>query len=281
MCQLFALTSPQPVSPDFSLRGFFQRGGKTGDHCDGWGLALFRNHEIDLQTYCNAAHICEKATAILQAKPRATTALAHIRKATEGAVALQNSHPFMRSLWGETWVFAHNGTLRNFYPELPSGFQPLGQTDSERAFNFIFSQLAKTFPVRPNLSVLANFLHEQSSFISRFGVFNYLLSNGSLLIAHCSTELYWTHRRHPFGKVELLDIDISIDLDEINAVEETMYVIATKPLTRGEPWSPMGQGEMRIFESGRMVFEIPPVPARGSHRLDWNGGWQANRIVLS
>jgi len=281
MCQLFALTSPQPVSPDFSLRGFFQRGGKTGDHCDGWGLALFRNREIDLQTYCNAAHSCHNATAVLQAKPRATTAMAHIRKATEGAVALQNSHPFMRTLWGETWVFAHNGDLRNFYPELPPEFLPLGQTDSERAFNAIFSQLAKTFPTRPDIPVLADFLREQSASIARFGTFNYLLSNGSLLIAHCSTELYWTHRRPPFGKVELLDIDISIDLDEINAVEETMYVIATKPLTRGEPWFPMGPGEMRIFESGRMVVEIPPVPVHGSHCLDWNSGWHANRVVLS
>ena len=37
--------------------------------------------------------------------------IAHIRKATQGAVSLQNCHPFVRELWGRNWVFAHNGDL--------------------------------------------------------------------------------------------------------------------------------------------------------------------------
>ncbi len=32
--------------------------------------------------------------------------ISHIRKATQGAVALENCHPFVRELWGRYWVFA-------------------------------------------------------------------------------------------------------------------------------------------------------------------------------
>ena len=44
--------------------------------------------------------------------------VAHIRKATQGRVALENTHPFVRELWGRYWVFAHNGDLKGFAPRL-------------------------------------------------------------------------------------------------------------------------------------------------------------------
>jgi len=34
--------------------------------------------------------------------------IAHIRKATQGHILLENCHPFMRELWGRHWIFAHN-----------------------------------------------------------------------------------------------------------------------------------------------------------------------------
>lgn len=281
MCQLFALTSHQPVSPDFSLRGFFQRGGKTGDHTDGWGLALFRDGQLELQTHISAAHSCHKATALLQTKPRATTVVAHIRKATAGEVAPHNSHPFTRTLWGETWAFAHNGNLKSFHPATAKDYSPRGQTDSELAFCYMFSQLAQTFAAKPPLHLLADFLRSLSADISHHGTFNYLLSNGTSLIAHCSTELYWAHRRFPFGKIELVDLDMSIDLGEFNQADESMFVVATKPLTRGEAWCPMGPSEIRVFEAGQMVYSLPPVSPQMHPLTDWNTAFKNNRVVIS
>lgn len=281
MCQLFALTSPQPISPDFSLRGFFQRGGNTGEHADGWGLALFHSGETKIHTHVTAAHSCSTAREILHAKPRATTVLAHIRKATAGAISTVNTHPFMRELWGESWLFAHNGDLKEFYPELNGCFQPLGQTDSERAFCLLCTELEARFPSKPAVNELAEFLQERSAEIAKFGTFNFLLSNGNLLFAHCSTELYWTCRKPPFGKIQLVDVDFSIDLAEINRAEEQMFVIATKPLTRGEPWSPMGRGELRVFQNGDMIIGLLPTPSTPAASLDWNRGWQSQQIVIS
>jgi len=218
---------------------------------------------------------------ILHAKPRATTAVAHIRKATAGEVSALNTHPFIRTLWGETWIFAHNGDLKDFYPSLHGSFQPLGQTDSERAFCLLCTKLEAQFVTKPSISELAGFLQTRSAEIARHGTFNYLLSNGNLLFAYCTTELYWTCRKPPFGKIQLLDVDFAIDLAEINRANEQMFVIATKPLTRGEPWSPMGRGELRVFQNGDMIIGLLPTPSTPAASLDWNRGWQSQQIVIS
>ena len=74
--------------------------------------------------------------------------IAHIRKATQGKITLENSHPFSRELWGRQWIFAHNGDLHDFQPELAGRFTPVGNTDSELAFCYLLEQLVKRFAAR-------------------------------------------------------------------------------------------------------------------------------------
>ena len=40
--------------------------------------------------------------------------------ADRGRVALENTHPFGRELWGRPWTFAHNGQLKGV-KKLPLG----------------------------------------------------------------------------------------------------------------------------------------------------------------
>ncbi len=40
MCQLFALSSNAPTEVTFAFTGFSARGGATGEHADGFGLAF-------------------------------------------------------------------------------------------------------------------------------------------------------------------------------------------------------------------------------------------------
>ena len=53
--------------------------------------------------------------------------IAHIRKATQGIVQLENCHPFLRELWGRHWIFAHNGDLIDYHPFLSGGVPPRGR----------------------------------------------------------------------------------------------------------------------------------------------------------
>ena len=61
---------------------------------------------------------------------------------------LQNCHPFIRELWGQAWVFAHNGDLKDFNPPLQGDFLPIGETDSELAFCLLLQTLKNAFGYR-------------------------------------------------------------------------------------------------------------------------------------
>ena len=137
--------------------------------------------------------------------------IAHIRKATQGAVNLQNCHPFVRELWGRYWVFAHNGDLKDFRPRLHGNFHPVGSTDSEHAFCWIMQELAKSHADVPSVEELTLTLRELAPRIARHGTFNFMLSNGQALWAHCSTNLWYVERQHPFVPAHLADEDLSID----------------------------------------------------------------------
>jgi glutamine amidotransferase len=86
-----------------------------------------------------------------------------------------------------------------------------------------------------------------------FGVFNYLLSNGQSLYAHCSTRLWYLVREWPFSNASLVDADLSMDFAQTNNPEDRLCVVATQPLTRNENWQQMQPGQLLWMEEGRIV----------------------------
>ncbi|MFT3816626.1 MAG: class II glutamine amidotransferase [Rubrivivax sp.] len=62
---------------------------------------------------------------------------------------------FERPWAGRRWLFAHNGDLKNFEPELDDGPQPHGQTDSERAFCWLLQELAAANGPGDRMAVVA------------------------------------------------------------------------------------------------------------------------------
>jgi glutamine amidotransferase len=93
-------------------------------------------------------------------------------------VALENTHPFVRELWGRYWVFAHNGDLGGLPPRLHGAFRPVGDTDSERAFCWLMQELAKAHAAVPSVAELTLTLRELLPQPAAHGNFNLLLSNG-------------------------------------------------------------------------------------------------------
>jgi len=198
--------------------------------------------------------------------------VAHIRRATQGAVALANCHPFMRELWGQYWLFAHNGDLKDFYPRLDGQYRAVGTTDSERAFCYILEHLRAEFSAAPLDSVrLYPLLKRLATEISRYGRFNFILSNGQLLYAHCYDNLSYVLRRSPFTTAHLVDQDMTVDFSTLAGPDDKVAVIATHPLTDNEEWTEMKPGELLAFhmgepikakdEGGRMKDEAKAVQA--------------------
>ena len=140
---------------------------------------------------------------------------------------------------GRHWIFAHNGDLKGYHPFLSGVYQPVGDTDSELAFCALIQGLRKRFPgSQPPLNELCHALADITRDITLHGVFNYLLSNGQALFAHCSTRLYRLVRQWPFSTAHLIDADLSIDFARVTTPEDRVAVIATAPLTDNETGPP-------------------------------------------
>ena len=250
MCQLLGLNCATPTDANFSFTGFRERGGNTDHHADGWGIAFFEGKGLRLFIDHESAAQSPMA-AFLQSYPlKSRNIIAHVRKATVGEVALENAHPFVRELWGRHWVFAHTGDLKNYPPKLHSHFQPVGSTDSERAFCWLMQELAKSHAALPTVEELTRTLAELVPRVRTFGTFNFLLSNGEALWAHCSTNLHYLVRQHPFQPATLKDCDWTVDFAQVNQPGDRAAVIVTTPLTSNETWTAFQPGELKVFVDG-------------------------------
>ena len=252
MCQLLGMNCNTPTDVQFSFTGFAQRGGRTDHHADGWGIAFFEGR--GLRHFVDPAPACDSPVAeLIRRYPiKSRNVIAHIRKATQGEVRLQNCHPFVRELWGRYWVFAHNGDLKDFRPRLHGHFRPVGNTDSEHAFCWLMQELAKSHAGVPSVQELTLTLRELAPQAARHGTFNFLLSNGEALWAHASTLLHHVARRHPFTHAQLADEDVSVDFAQHTTPQDRVAVVATTPLTTNEAWVAFAPGELRVFVDGQV-----------------------------
>ena len=256
MCQLLGMNCNTPTDIVFSFEGFAKRGGLTDEHSDGWGIAIFEDRACRLMID-NQPSVSSPVADLVRSYPiKSLNVIAHIRKATQGVVALENCHPFMRELWGRHWVFAHNGNLVDFTAAEDGFYQPVGSTDSEAAFCVLLNGLRQAYPNAtaknpPTLCEITAVLKTLVNEIAQFGTFNFCLSNGQAMWAHCSTNLYYIVREYPFATAHLMDADVSIDFTEHTTPDDRVAVIATQPLTDNETWHKMAEHEFLMFKDGQ------------------------------
>lgn len=248
MCQLLGLNANTPTDLVFSFTGFSTR---AEEHKDGFGIGFFEGPGARLFVDTVSARVSPVAEMIRRYPLRSRHIVAHIRKATQGAVALENTHPFMRELWGRYWVFAHNGNLEGYEPKLHAAFRPVGSTDSERAFCWLLQELAKNHASLPSMEHLSDTLRELVPTVSGHGTFNFLLSNGEALWAHCSTRLHALERAHPFSTAQLRDEELTVDFTPLTSAQDRVAIIVTEPLTINEAWTALQSGELAVFRDGR------------------------------
>jgi glutamine amidotransferase len=243
-----------PTDIVFSFTGFALRGGKTGPHADGWGLALyegrFARSFLEPQP-CFTSPLAE----YLRKNPIKTLlAIAHVRQKTRGSSAIQNTHPFNRVLWGRHWVFAHNGTLPHVRSRRLRAERPIGETDSEHAFCWMLEQLRAAFPTGypRKRSLLWRTIAELGGELGDEGKFNFLLADGRHLYARCGTKLCHIVRQAPFGRATLRDAELQIDFREVTTARDRVAVVATEPLTRDEAWEQGQPGTLWVFDQGAL-----------------------------
>ena len=244
-----------PTDIVFSFSGLALRGGERGPHADGWGLALYEGRAV--RSFLEpAAAAGSKLAAYVRSYPIKTLlAVAHVRKRTRGPVALANTHPFVRELWGRHFTFAHNGTVRGVKKLPLKRFHPIGTTDSEHAFCVLLDRLERAFPrgYPHDRERLWRVVAKAGEELGSSGTFNFLLADGEHLFARCATKLCYIVRKAPFKRATLADDDLSVDFAEVTTPRDRVAIIATAPLTRDEQWTMGRPGEMWVFRRGKLA----------------------------
>lgn len=250
MCELLGMSANVPTDICFSLQGLIARGGRTGPHSDGWGIAFYEDRGCRVFHDPLPGANSPVAQFVRDYPIKSCNVISHVRQANRGRIALENTHPFTRELWGRVWTFAHNGQLAGV-KKLPLGrFRPVGTTDSEHAFCWLLEQMHQRWQRLPSALTLARFLKTCFKQLHGMGICNVLMSEGRALYTHCSTKLCWITRRAPFGEAKLLDEEVCINFTEHTTPNDVVTVIATQPLTNNEAWTLMQAGDCIVFREG-------------------------------
>lgn len=261
MCQLLGMNCNTPTDILFSFEGFRLRGGQTDHHADGFGIGFFEDKGVRLFHDDQPSASSPVADLVNTYQIKSKNVISHIRKATQGSTSIANAHPFVREMWGQYWLFAHNGHLENFHPAKGQYYRPVGNTDSERAFCFILEQLRQQFDEQPDKHTLFSALKQLVHHIRQYGLFNIILSDGERMFVHNSTLLHYITRQAPFGEAHLLDDDVAIDFAAVTTPNDRVSVIATLPLTENEQWHQLACDELVCFLDGKIVQQdIPDHP---------------------
>ena len=271
----------QPVRPAFSFRGFRRRGENNPD---GWGLAYYPDKSAEVFKESLASQSSALSKFLLQYTGlQSETIIAHVRKGSKGGRSHENTHPFARVFQGREYIFAHNGTLRDYLSLGLGSFKPIGETDSEYVFCYLLGSFEQR-GLRDWTETEFEWLGAKLSQVNAFGTFNTLFSDGTHLFCYRDRDGYnglcYCHRQSPFGNIRLKDEDFDINLDEEKNPTQTGYIVATKALTN-ERWQDVPWGCLLVFREGRQVFPSTDSPSFSSTETEVLRLLRASRHELS
>lgn len=267
MCELFSISSNQATNVTFSLEEFSKHGGLTGPHKDGWGIAFYADKDAQIIKEPNSASNSECLKYVRNHNIESKYVISHIRRATQGEIALENTQPFCRELGGRMHVFAHNGDLHGITDDKKlkhSIAHPMGNTDSEYAFCSLMKFLGELWNANelPSVEERINLLTYYSSLIRPYGPANFIYSDSELLFAHGHKRIHNDEKefRPPglyiLSRSCLIDIKskpniVGLDMQSTQA-EQKVILVASVPLST-ESWMPLDEGELVVLKDGAII----------------------------
>lgn len=256
-----------PTTIRLSFDELARHGGGTGPHRDGWGVGLSQGRDALVVREPDAAHGSRWVDFLQREEPRASIAIAHVRRATQGSRALCNTQPFGRELGGRVHLFAHNGMVPGIEDHAlfrTRRFRRVGDTDSEQAFCALLERLASLWEGEtPSLEARLREIRAFAADLRPLGPANFLYTDGDAVFAHGD------RRKHDSGEIRppglhvlcrscsaasdaaaLAGVSISAEARQLVAL------VASVPLSE-EHWRPLAQGEVVVLRNGRLA----PSPA--------------------
>jgi glutamine amidotransferase len=221
---------------------------KGYSHANGWGVATYEDHHPLIERQAWAAYHGEhfrRAAARIYSR----TVLAHVRRATVGPPALENTHPFTHG----PWSMAHNGTLPAFDAVRPRMLEQIsgahrtaiaGVTDSEHVFRLLMSR-HDAEPKRPMTEILRWTVSDIAGWCreaapdARLGL-NLLLSDGDDLMATRIGRTLFHVERNGVYDCEICGFP---HIHHDTGIDHRATVIASEPISH-ERWQEVPEGAL-------------------------------------
>ncbi|MDX2258799.1 MAG: class II glutamine amidotransferase [Hyphomicrobiaceae bacterium] len=265
MCELLGLSSNQPATVSLSIGALASHGSVAGTLKDGWGVAYCEGPDVRLIKDAEPAGESDWLRFIREHSLRSNIVMAHVRTATIGRRAYRNTQPFVRELAGRMHVFAHNGWLPHIFDGrafASAQFNPVGDTDSEKAFCGLLEQIKCVWlragtipPLEERLSIVAAF----AMALRTLGPANFLYSDGDALFAHGHRRMQAaTSKVEPPGLVYLqracphTEHPATVSGLSIHSPDQSVALVASVPLN-DEPWIPLREGEVIAMRNGELI----------------------------
>lgn len=276
MCRLYAFRANEPTRVECSLvhaqNALMEqsRGDSEGlVHGHGWGVADYPNGGpiVEKQTWAayHGEHFKKKA-----ARVYAGTVVAHVRRATVGEPAIENTHPFSNG----PWIFAHNGTIPNFaevrdrmIPSIDPFYanEIKGTTDSEHIFLYLLS-LWRQRPQEPIVELLAQGLSQIVQWsrevdpVAAIGL-NVVLTDGQRLVGSRLGRTLWHLERE---RIFECDICGKPHVHHDAGKSYRGVEIASEPIT-AENWHELPDGTVyEVDEDFYLLMKKMPVSPDGA-----------------
>jgi predicted glutamine amidotransferase len=252
---------------------------QSEEHSDGWGIAHYTANAPHLLRSVNSAvddRLFKKVSGIVSSQ----TVIAHLRRATAGKKSILNTHPFQ---FGH-WVFAHNGTIKD-YPKNRSVLLDnvdqdlkryvLGDTDSELMFFLILSELKKqknlpgTCSTQSLVKACRGMLKVLSDTVGDFNpedtncvdnnYYTFLITCGDTLLAHHGgKQLFYSTYKSRCSERDTCEF-FSSECEAATQTGKVHHLIFASEVLGGENiWHPLEPGEiMAIGKDMKLVIDQP------------------------
>jgi len=268
MCELLAMSCRHPARLTFSLAALAARAQHPSSNRDGWGIAFYQGADVALYRDTQPADNSPLLDWLTHSGPATQTAIGYIRHGTQGGVTLANTGPFLRELNGRIHTFAHNGNLRCAMTTRDTAgdrFQPIGNTDSERAFCTLLAMIA-TLPLQgdglPSLAARLSTLAAMARQFRDCGPGNFVYADGDVLFVHAArryqdaTGEIAPPALHAFACDENEARDMICESESPRTDgEQRVVLIATVPLS-DRPWRAIARGEILALRHGEIVGRL-------------------------
>ncbi|MGC9269256.1 class II glutamine amidotransferase [Acidiphilium sp.] len=266
MCELLGISARLPTRMTLSMSRLAARGDPARALGDGWGVALHDGADAMVVRRPEPAKQSAWMRAVESAHQPTALAIAHIRRATQGSVALRNTQPFCRELGGRLHVFAHNGNLPALLEQpgpTDARFQPIGDTDSEVAFCTLLERLASLWAGGPpSLAARRRVIGDFAAALRTLGPANFLYTDGDTLFAHADRRTQADGQIAPPGLVMVTRSCACDSEAEVAPVlhlsptdtTQTVVILASAPLTE-ETWTPLPAGTLIAARAGAIITD--------------------------